>query len=69
VSDPVPLRPRKPCPVCKKPSQPKFHPFCSSRCADIDLGRWFGGHYAIKSEDDSPADSVVQENEGDANSV
>jgi hypothetical protein len=49
VSDPVPLRPRKPCPVCRKPSQPKFHPFCSARCADIDLGRWFSGAYAIQT--------------------
>ena len=22
-------------------------PFCSKRCADIDLHRWLGGNYAI----------------------
>ncbi|MCF8474414.1 MAG: DNA gyrase inhibitor YacG [Emcibacter sp.] len=36
------------CPICKKhPAEPKFHPFCSARCADVDLGRWFKGSYAI----------------------
>jgi endogenous inhibitor of DNA gyrase (YacG/DUF329 family) len=45
--DPVRLRPRLPCPICGKPSQQKFHPFCSARCADIDLGRWLSGRYTI----------------------
>jgi hypothetical protein len=45
--EPVRLRPRRPCPICKRSSQQKFHPFCSQRCADVDLGRWLGGHYAI----------------------
>jgi len=44
---PVRLRPRRPCPICKRPSQHKYHPFCSARCAEIDLGRWLGGKYAI----------------------
>ncbi len=44
---PVRLRPRRPCPICQRPSQQKYHPFCSARCADIDLGRWLGGKYAI----------------------
>jgi len=37
----------KPCPVCSKPSTPQSHPFCSKRCADVDLHRWLGGTYAI----------------------
>ena len=56
MPEPVPLRRRRPCPLCGKPSQQKFHPFCSNRCAQIDLGRWLGGTYAIPvkeaSEDD-----------------
>jgi hypothetical protein len=44
---PVRLRPRAPCPICGKPSVQRYHPFCSVRCADIDLGRWLGGRYAI----------------------
>jgi endogenous inhibitor of DNA gyrase (YacG/DUF329 family) len=47
----VHLRPRRPCPLCQTPSVQKYHPFCSSRCADIDLHRWLGGHYAIPAED------------------
>jgi uncharacterized protein len=50
-SEPIRLRPKRSCPVCGKPSQQKYHPFCSARCADIDLGRWLGGKYAIASEE------------------
>jgi uncharacterized protein len=47
AAHPVRLRPRRPCPICGRPSQQRFHPFCSPRCADVDLNRWLGGHYAI----------------------
>ena len=42
-----PLRPPRPCPVCGRPSVRKYHPFCSKRCADIDLNRWMKGAYAV----------------------
>lgn len=44
------------CPVCDKESSPKSAPFCSPRCADLDLGRWFTGRYAVPvmEEDDFP---------------
>lgn len=35
------------CPICSKPAEDKYRPFCSKRCADIDLGRWLNGSYAI----------------------
>ena len=36
------------CPVCGKPSGPgRLRPFCSARCADVDLGRWFTGAYSV----------------------
>ncbi len=36
------------CPQCqKKEAEPKFRPFCSKRCADIDLHAWFNGSYTI----------------------
>lgn len=41
---------RKPvavCPICRKPGEARFRPFCSARCADIDLGRWFTESYAV----------------------
>ncbi len=37
----------KPCVICGKPSIPSEHPFCSRRCADIDLHRWMAGRYAV----------------------
>jgi uncharacterized protein len=40
-------RPTKPCPICGKPALQRFRPFCSKRCADIDLNRWFKGSYAV----------------------
>ena len=35
------------CPICLKPSDPKYRPFCSRRCADLDLGRWLRGVYVL----------------------
>jgi len=35
------------CPICGKETQHASRPFCSRRCADIDLARWLGGSYAI----------------------
>ncbi len=35
------------CPICGKPVADEFRPFCSRRCADVDLGRWLTGQYRI----------------------
>ncbi len=35
------------CPICGRPRDARFRPFCSKRCADIDLGRWLKGEYVI----------------------
>ncbi len=35
------------CPMCGKPRDLAFRPFCSKRCADLDLQKWFTGAYAI----------------------
>ncbi len=49
------------CPICQAPVEEEYRPFCSKRCADIDLGRWLKGQYTIagsteKTEDvESPA--------------
>ncbi len=45
------------CPICGRASAERFVPFCSRRCADVDLGRWFKGSYSIPGEaarDDEP---------------
>ena len=48
------------CPTCGEFADRKTHPFCSSRCADVDLGRWFQGGYAIPAFDS--ADYTIVEN-------
>ncbi len=45
------------CPICGKPAAAKYRPFCSARCADVDLHRWLGGVYRIES--DEPADPAA----------
>lgn len=57
------------CPTCGEPAAPPAkagekspRPFCSRRCADIDLGRWFQGRYAIpavESADDTIVESLA----------
>lgn len=47
----------KSCVLCGKPMQEKYKPFCSKRCADIDLHRWFSGAYAVPA----PADPEDEE--------
>ena len=48
----------RPCPICGRPADPVRRPFCSKRCADVDLSRWLSGAYAIPSAEDEggPAD-------------
>jgi len=43
------------CPVCGKPADAKYQPFCAKRCADIDLGRWLKEGYRVET-DESPSD-------------
>jgi endogenous inhibitor of DNA gyrase (YacG/DUF329 family) len=40
------------CPICGKPPEPGYRPFCSRRCADVDLQRWLRGAYALPAHDD-----------------
>jgi endogenous inhibitor of DNA gyrase (YacG/DUF329 family) len=42
------------CPICGRPMVEKFKPFCSKRCADVDLNRWLSGSYVIPARDDEP---------------
>jgi endogenous inhibitor of DNA gyrase (YacG/DUF329 family) len=46
------------CPICGRPAEPAFRPFCSKRCADLDLQRWLTGRYAVPAveNEDGPAD-------------
>jgi endogenous inhibitor of DNA gyrase (YacG/DUF329 family) len=42
----------KGCPICGKPAQARWQPFCSKRCADVDLHRWLSGRYAVPEVED-----------------
>ena len=46
------------CPICGKPVDAAFKPFCSKRCADIDLNRWLSGVYAVPVKDDEDEDGT-----------
>ena len=52
----VPLRARRPCPICGRTSERDAYPFCSKRCKDVDLNRWLSGSYAIAARDSDEGD-------------
>jgi len=49
------------CPICSKETAAKYRPFCSKRCADVDLGRWMTGSYAVPSEDPGDEGELMEE--------
>ena len=55
---------RMPCPICKRPSVEAYAPFCSKRCADVDLQRWFSGVYAIPAVEQDDDDRLPDGDEG-----
>lgn len=44
------------CPICGKPPVHEYRPFCSQRCADLDLGRWLTGEYRIAGDEEADLD-------------
>jgi endogenous inhibitor of DNA gyrase (YacG/DUF329 family) len=55
---------RAACPICRKPVIAEFRPFCSRRCADVDLHRWFSGVYAVPvTEDEEEDERRVEDDE------
>jgi len=59
------IKSRKTCPICGKPTDERFKPFCSKRCADVDLHRWLSGSYAIPVTEDEEEDER-RDDSGDA---
>ncbi len=56
------------CPICRRqPADPKYTPFCSKRCADVDLHRWMSGVYAVPvaEHDDEDGDGTPRPNSED----
>ena len=65
----APLRKAVPCPICKRPSAREHYPFCSPRCRDVDLQRWFSGAYAVPGpspEDGEEAPASLPRDEDEA---
>jgi len=60
----TPLRPKRSCPICGKPSARDSYPFCSERCRDRDLHRWLSGSYAIPIVEEDIADDGEGEEDG-----
>lgn len=46
------------CPICGKPTALDYRPFCSRRCADVDLGRWLTEGYRIPAESEGEAEDL-----------
>jgi uncharacterized protein len=44
------------CPICGKPTDALLRPFCSKRCADVDLHRWLSGVYVVPVTEDEEED-------------
>ena len=57
------------CAICGKPVDARFRPFCSARCADVDLNRWLSGRYVIPGaaapEDDEEQRPAPPEKDAD----
>ena len=60
----VPLKKDK-CPNCAKPAVAAYRPFCSKRCADLDLGRWLNGEYRIPTNEVPGEDAFADGGEDD----
>ena len=53
----------KVCPICQKMAVEKYRPFCSARCADVDLGRWLTESYSVPAEESAE----MEDESGDEN--
>ena len=61
----APAPPSKPCPICAKPAAAAYRPFCSKRCADVDLQRWLSGSYVIPGAPEEEGDEPPRAPEDD----
>ncbi|MEP2531083.1 DNA gyrase inhibitor YacG [Shimia sp.] len=49
------------CPICQKETVQKYRPFCSQRCANVDLGKWLNGDYSVPSHEPEDVESALNE--------
>lgn len=56
-----------PCPICEKEAAKGYRPFCSRRCADVDLGKWLNGSYRVASvREEEPSEAELVQNPDNA---
>lgn len=48
------------CPICQSKTDPNYRPFCSKRCADVDLVKWLSGSYAVPSSDPEDVEQAFE---------
>ena len=53
----------KKCPLCGRATEERFKPFCSKRCANLDLGRWLKGSYGIPATEQDDEDEKTEPDE------
>ncbi|MFC7706384.1 DNA gyrase inhibitor YacG [Plastorhodobacter daqingensis] len=46
------------CPICGRETVPTYRPFCSRRCADVDLGRWMSGSYVVPGDAEAEPETL-----------
>ncbi len=51
------------CPICAAKAKRSHRPFCSRRCADLDLAKWLNGSYAVPSNDPEDVENALKETE------
>ena len=56
------------CPICGRPTDLHYRPFCSRRCADVDLSRWLRGAYAVPDEAESEDGDTAEPDGGETRS-
>ncbi len=54
------------CPICERDTAPEYRPFCSRRCADVDLAKWLNGAYAVPSTDPEDIEKALDALEAEA---
>ncbi|NIZ12787.1 DNA gyrase inhibitor YacG [Phaeobacter sp. HF9A] len=54
------------CPICSEPTVHAYRPFCSKRCADLDLAKWLNGAYSVPSEDQDDLEEALDTLERDS---
>jgi endogenous inhibitor of DNA gyrase (YacG/DUF329 family) len=53
------------CPICGKPAAERYRPFCSKRCGDVDLARWFSGSYSVPAVEPPEGEELPIPEEGE----